>query len=278
MPWAVWTPIACACGTECVTGMNSIVNGPISTDSLSATGRMSQRPSSRGLLDAVPGQTERQLGTVDRQRLVAEMTDAVVVAQQELDAADVVLVPVGRHERDDRVGVVAQVGEVGEHEVDAVHVGIGEHQTAVDQHDRPVVTGPLLDRHAVPADLAETAEEDDANGISHGQPPDWRSTSRARGSTQSGAGPSGSRHSPTAHPSVRSIALVGIGFGCEVAGLEREALQHALVHGAGGRHVAAVPGIEHLDVIATPSSASTTPITPTAPTASSGSVRPSSPE
>ena len=46
IPWLVWTAIACACGTECVTGMNSTSNAPIRTESLSATGRSSTRPSS----------------------------------------------------------------------------------------------------------------------------------------------------------------------------------------------------------------------------------------
>ncbi len=52
-----------------------------------------------GLLDAVAGQAERQRGAVDRQRIVAEVADAVVVTQQVLDGADVVLVAVGEHER-----------------------------------------------------------------------------------------------------------------------------------------------------------------------------------
>ena len=63
----------------------------------------------------------------------------------------------------DAVGVLAQVGEVGQHEVDAVHVGTGEHQPAVDEQDAAVVADALLDRHAVAADLPEPAEEDDAD-------------------------------------------------------------------------------------------------------------------
>ena len=59
---------------------------------------------------------------------------------------------------DDAVGVLAQPGEVGQHEVDAEHVGIGEHQAAVEQQDRVLV----LEGRAVAADLAEAAEERDA--------------------------------------------------------------------------------------------------------------------
>ena len=38
-------------------------------------------------------------------------------------------------------------------------------------------------------------------------------TCRARSSVPAGAGPSGGRHCPTAWPSTRIIALVGMGFG-----------------------------------------------------------------
>ena len=57
-----------------------------------------------------------------------------------------------------RSALLAQVGEVGQHEVDAEHVGVGEHQAAVEQHDATVE----LDGRAVAADLAEPAEEGDA--------------------------------------------------------------------------------------------------------------------
>ena len=47
-----------------------------------------------GFLDAVAGEAERQRAAVDRQRPIEQMADPVVVAQQELDAADVILVAV----------------------------------------------------------------------------------------------------------------------------------------------------------------------------------------
>ena len=46
-----------------------------------------------------------------------------------------VLVRVRQHDALDSVGVLAQVREVGEDEVDAGHVGVGEHQAAVDDQD-----------------------------------------------------------------------------------------------------------------------------------------------
>ena len=100
------------------------------------------------LLDAVAGQAERQRRPVDRER---------DVAQQEGEAAGVVLVRVGEEHGLDPVGVLAQVGEVGEDEVDAGHVDLGEHDPAVDDEDAVLD----LEAEAVPADLTEPAEEDD---------------------------------------------------------------------------------------------------------------------
>ena len=62
------------------------------------------------------------------------------------------------------VGVLTQVGEVGKHEVDAGHLGLGEHDPAVDDEDAVVD----LEAEAVAADLAEPAEEGDLDGLSHG--------------------------------------------------------------------------------------------------------------
>ncbi len=45
VPWGVWYAAPNACGTECVTGMNSTSKGPIWRRSPSATGISSVRPS-----------------------------------------------------------------------------------------------------------------------------------------------------------------------------------------------------------------------------------------
>ena len=74
-----------------------------------------------GLLDAVAGQAERERRAVDRERQLA---------QQVAEAPHVVFVAVRDDRPVDAVGVVAQVGEVGQHEVDAEHVDVGEHQPA----------------------------------------------------------------------------------------------------------------------------------------------------
>ncbi len=105
-----------------------------------------------GLLDAVAGQAEGERRAVDRERQLA---------QQVRQAADVVLVAVGGDAADDAVGVLAQVGEVGQHQVDAEHVEVGEHEPAVEEHDRALD----LDAGAVAADLAQPAEERDLDGV-----------------------------------------------------------------------------------------------------------------
>jgi hypothetical protein len=113
-------------------------------------------PEQSGLLDAVAGEAEAERRPVDRRG---------DVAQQVRETADVVLVPVREHHALDAVGVVAQVGEIGQHEVDAGHVGVGEHQPAVDDEDPPVD----LEAEAVASDLPQSAEEDDADRVRHAE-------------------------------------------------------------------------------------------------------------
>ena len=73
------------------------------------------------------------------------------------DGADVVLVAVGQHERLDLVEAVPDRLEVGQDQVDAGVVLLGEQHAAVDDEQPPVV---LEDGH-VAADLAQAAERDD---------------------------------------------------------------------------------------------------------------------
>ena len=106
------------------------------------------------LFDAIARQRERQRRAVDRNG---------DVAQQERDPTRVVFVRVGEQDRLDAIGVLTQVGEVGKHEVDAGHVGVGEHDPAVDEQD-PLVD---LDAAAVAPDLAQPAQKDDADRVAH---------------------------------------------------------------------------------------------------------------
>ena len=101
----------------------------------------------------------------DRHRLLAE------VAQHPWERAEVVLVAVGDDDGLDVVDPFAQVSEVGQHEVDAHHVGGREAQPAVDDHD-PVA---VLDDRQVLADLADAPEREDAQGAAHAA---WTRSSR----------------------------------------------------------------------------------------------------
>ena len=124
-----------------------------------------------------------------------------------------VLVAVGDHDRLDRVDVLAQVREVGQHEVDAHHLRGREAQPAVDHDDPPVV----LDDGHVLADLADASQREDAQRAAHpvGAP---RAARGARASpapaprSSSLASTSGSRSPPTSWPSMLSAALTGIGL------------------------------------------------------------------
>ena len=71
-----------------------------------------------------------------------------------------VLVTVGQHDARHSMGVLAQEREVRQHEVDARHVGLGEHQADVDDDQLAVD----LDTGAVATDLPEATEEDDSDG------------------------------------------------------------------------------------------------------------------
>ena len=81
------------------------------------------------------------------------------VAEEEGEAARVVLVRVGEEHALDPVRVVVQIREVREDQIDAGHVGVGEHEPAVDDQDAFVD----LEAEAVPSDLTEPTEEDDPN-------------------------------------------------------------------------------------------------------------------
>jgi hypothetical protein len=71
----------------------------------------------------------------------------------------VVLVPVGQDDAVDPVGPLPEIGELGQDQVDAGHVGIGEHDAAVEDDDAAVD----LDTGAVTTDLAESSEKDDTD-------------------------------------------------------------------------------------------------------------------
>ena len=144
-------------GIECVRWTSSISNGPAWTG---CAGRehLELRLAQPVLVELGAAHGDRQLAAVDD-------GDARLpqLAQHPRQRADVVLVAVGDDDRLDVVDVLAQVGEVGQHEVDAHHLGGREAQPDVDDDDPAVV----LDDGHVLADLAEPAEREDAQGAAH---------------------------------------------------------------------------------------------------------------
>ena len=88
----------------------------------------------------------------------ADQRHVRLLAQQVRHRADVVLVAVGEDDRVEVVPAVPQVAEVGQDQVDAGLLGLGEQHAAVDDEQPAAV---LEDRH-VAADLADAAERDDA--------------------------------------------------------------------------------------------------------------------
>ena len=63
----------------------------------------------------------------------------------------------------DLCGVFAQIGEIGDHDIDPPHVVLGEHDPRVDDQDAVVV----LEQGHVLADFPQTTEGDDAECFSH---------------------------------------------------------------------------------------------------------------
>ena len=59
------------------------------------------------------------------------------------------------HASNNTFAVLNQKCEVWKHQVDAVHVRIGEHESAVDEQQLVV----LLEHHAVATNLAKTAQK-----------------------------------------------------------------------------------------------------------------------
>ena len=96
-----------------------------------------------------------QLGADERQRQRRAVDRTIDVRQQVGDGPDVVFVPVREHERGD--AALLQVGEVGNDEVDAEELDVGERHPGVDDETRV----PVRDRHEVHAELAEAAQRDD---------------------------------------------------------------------------------------------------------------------
>ena len=152
VPAPVRIATASASGMEWLTATNSRSNGP-KLDRVALLHDVLH-----GLLEPVLA----QLGGEQRQReLGADQRDVAALAQEVRHRADVVLVAVGEHQRLDLVEPVPDRVEVGQDQVDAGVVVLGEQHAAVDDQQPAVV---LEDGH-VAADVAEAAERDDPQAL-----------------------------------------------------------------------------------------------------------------
>ena len=159
------------------------------------------------LLELGARHRHRQRPAVDGRRVVA-----AELAQHPRQRAEVVLVAVGDDDRLDVVDAVAQVGEVGQHEVDADHLRGREAQPDVDDDDPAVV----LDDGHVLADLAEAAERQHPQRAAHAFSASsrWWRTSISRTASRSCAVGLDQRQAQAADrwPSSSSAAFVQVGL------------------------------------------------------------------
>ncbi len=127
----------------CVTGMNSISKGSIST----------RRPgmTSRRVVESIRPASSRRF--LDERKSEATSVDwDVQVAKDVGERADVIFVAVGEDDGFYERAVLLEVSDVGNDEVHAEELGFGEHHSSVDDDD--VVTEPQ--RHHVHSKFAET--------------------------------------------------------------------------------------------------------------------------
>ena len=148
-PSGVWRARAQESGTEWVVWIHSTAMPPSWTVSPGVTvvsRVLVSRRCSRSLLRRMPeGERGAEDGDVEAGQDVGE-------------GADVVLVAVGEHDAAHPLAPLDQPAHVGDDQVHPEHLGLGEHQAGVDDHD----VLAAFDREEVAADLAEPAQGDQA--------------------------------------------------------------------------------------------------------------------
>ena len=204
VPTSVCSATAQASGIECDMWIISIPNGPASLDP--AGRQVAQRHVAQlVLLELRADHPDRQPAAVDRRR------DADL-AEDVGQRADVVLVAVGEHDRVDVVDPLAQVGEVGQHEVDPEHLGGREHQPGVDDRRsarrarRRVMFLPISPEPAERQDPQLLRSRDDRQLERARAPRGRRRAGRRR------AAPSAAASRSEQMPSISSAAFSGIGL------------------------------------------------------------------
>ena len=145
MPAGVVIASATQSGMLCVTRMNSIVNGPTVTVSRGLT-VLSRSPASMPCSSS--------FGSTSASVIAVPYTGPSNERHHMRHGADVILVAVGEDQRLDLAAARLDVRHVGDDQIDAELVGVGEHDTGVDE-DRGVLPGH---GHHVHAELAEASQ------------------------------------------------------------------------------------------------------------------------
>ena len=204
-PRWVWSATATASGIECVTRANSAANGPQATGSPSLSISMNSASRSRPCSSSF----DLTMPSVSR----VPQTSRTPISRITYGSAPMWSSwPCVRMTASMPPGALAQVGEVGQHEVDAEHLVAREREAAVDQ-DAALA---LLDDAQVVADLARGPPSGMMRTTSLTRRPSGLSPQGAERSTarcSSVASTSGSRGAPTRSPSELERRLERDGIG-----------------------------------------------------------------
>ena len=210
-PWGVWKAVAKPCGTEWVTGMNSTSKGPIWRRSPSATSMKRGPVGEARLLHAVAGQPQGERRAVHGDRQVAE---------QEGEAAGVVLVAVGEDDGLDRVGCSRRYERSGSTRSMPGMSGSGNmipqsRTTMRPSNSKTAQFRPISPRP--PRKMMRTGSGKRpacrVHRLRRALGPRLAITVRACSSSSGGAARCGSRHWPAGRPRTRQAALAGAGWG-----------------------------------------------------------------
>ena len=156
VPTGVWMPRPTPSGMLWLTSRNSSANGP-SVSAFELDDLVERHLALQPVL--------AQLGVDQRQGQPGAVHRHVDLLEQVGQRAHVVLVAVGEDDAQHAVLVLHDVGEVGQHQIDAEHLVVGEHEAGVDDENGVAV----LQDHHVLADGPQSPEGYDFERLfSHG--------------------------------------------------------------------------------------------------------------
>ena len=133
---------------ECVTWMNSTLNGPISTMSFGLTGAQVGIFFDVVFFETPLDERKREGGAINRH---------VEFGEEERHRADVVFVTVRQQQRAHVLAMLLEERQIRRDDIHAEQFGFREHHPGIDDDDIVAVA----ERHHVHPELAQSAERDD---------------------------------------------------------------------------------------------------------------------